>query len=351
MKLASIFSALEEAGGIEQLLIHTGQHYDPELKEVFFSELRLPHPVVQLEVGSGSHGEQTGKALIGLERAFLDSQPQLVVVFGDVNSTLAGALAAVKLGIDVCHVEAGLRSFDWTMPEEHNRRLTDHISTLLLTHSSEADANLAAEGIGEDRIELVGNTMVDTLLVNIERARMLKEWRRLGVDPGEFVLVTLHRPALVDDPRLLRETMEALGVLSKWKPVVFAAHPRTAARLGEGVLVPSGVRLLPPLPYGSFLSLELAAAAVVTDSGGVQEETTALGVRCFTLRENTERHVTITSGTNTLLGLNPSRLREIPGLVDAAPPPALPPLWDGRAGWRAARAIRRLLLAGQESEI
>ena len=346
MKVGPVYAALARDGRVRQRLVHTGQHYDPELNAVFFAELPLPTPDVRLDVGSGSHGAQTARALAGLEDVFLDPRPDLVVVAGDVNSTLAGALAAVKLDIPVCHVEAGLRSFDWSMPEEHNRRLTDHISTLLLTHSESANENLVTEGIRGDHIAFVGNTMIDSLHACLDSARTLEAWRDLGLERGGYVLVTLHRPSLVDSRELLAETLSALEIVSHTIPVVFPMHPRTRARLDEHRLeLPPGILATPPLPYHAFVSLEADAAAVVTDSGGVQEETTALGVRCFTLRENTERPVTVTQGTNVLLGLDPVRLRELPDLLDDTPVPVeAPPLWDGHAGSRAAKAIERLLL-------
>jgi UDP-N-acetylglucosamine 2-epimerase (non-hydrolysing) len=346
MKIAPVYAALAERGAIDQRLVHTGQHYDAEMKDVFFAELSLPRPHVELEVGSGSHAQQTARALVGLERAFVELRPDLVVVPGDVNSTLAAALAAVKLGIPVCHVEAGLRSFDPAMPEEHNRRLTDHLSALLLTHSASANENLAAEGIAADRVAFVGNTMIDTLLAHLAAARTLRACAEFGLEPGAYVLVTLHRPALVDDPALLAETLVALGTLSRELPVLLPAHPRTAARLDAlGLAPPSGARLTiaPALGYSDFLSLEADAAAVVTDSGGVQEETTALGVPCFTLRDGTERPVTVTHGTNTVLGLDPGRLLEVPRLLDRPRPARRPELWDGNAGERAAAAVERAL--------
>jgi UDP-N-acetylglucosamine 2-epimerase (non-hydrolysing) len=344
MKVAPVYAELERRGAVEQRLIHTGQHYDANVKDVFFAELPLPRPHVQLEVRSGMHGEQTAKALDGLERVFVDMRPDLVVVPGDVNSTLAGALAAVKLHIPVCHIEAGLRSFDWTMPEEHNRRLTDAVSTLLLTHSEEAEGNLVREGVDADRVAFVGNTMIDTLMDNLDEARALEACRQYGVEPGSYLLVTLHRPALVDNPELLRRVMAALEVIAADHDVVFPVHPRTRGRLETlGLAGRTRVRLVDPVPYRPFVSLQADAAGVVTDSGGVQEETTALGVPCFTLRDNTERPVTITDGTNVLLGLEPERLLEIPALLDAGTSGARPPLWDGRAGARAAGAIEELL--------
>jgi UDP-N-acetylglucosamine 2-epimerase (non-hydrolysing) len=344
MKVAPVYAELERRGMVEQRLIHTGQHYDANVKDVFFAELPLPRPHVQLEVRSGMHGEQTARALDGLERVFVDMRPDLVVVPGDVNSTLAGALAAVKLHIPVCHIEAGLRSFDWAMPEEHNRRLTDALSTLLLTHSEEAERNLVREGVDEERIAFVGNTMIDTLMANVEQARALESCREFGVEPGGYVLVTLHRPGLVDNPELLRRTMAALDVVAESLDVIFPVHPRTRGRLETlGLAQRTRVRLADPVSYRPFLSLQSDAAAVVTDSGGVQEETTALGVPCFTLRDNTERPVTVTLGTNVLLGLDPELLLEIPARLGAATSDARPPLWDGRAGERAAGAIEVLL--------
>jgi UDP-N-acetylglucosamine 2-epimerase (non-hydrolysing) len=346
MKVAPVYAELERRGTVEQRLIHTGQHYDRLVNDIFFAELPLPAPHVNLEVGSGSHGTQTGKALQGLEETFAELRPDLVLVAGDINSTLAGALAAVKLGIPVCHLEAGLRSFDWTMPEEHNRRLTDHVSSLLLTHSEDANENLHNEGIPPEIVAFVGNTMIDTLLANVDRARAIAEWRSLGLSQRRYVLVTLHRPALVDSPDLLARTIEGLGAIATTLPVVFPVHPRTSARLRDLGTIPENLLLIDPLPYGAFLSLQCGAAAIVTDSGGVQEEATALGIPCFTLRANTERPVTVTQGTNMLLGLDPSRLAEIPERLRHHRATVVPPRWDGLAGVRAADAIDLTLERG-----
>ena len=341
MKVAPVYAELERRGNVEHRLLHTGQDYDTMMKDVFFAELPLPRPHVALHTGSGSHGETTGRALIELEKTFDELKPDLVVVAGDVNSTLAGALAAVKLNLPVCHIESGLRSFDWTMPEEHNRRIADHLSTLLFTHSEEANANLASEGIPGDgqHVDFIGNTMIDTLRANEGAARSLEAWREFGLEPGGYVLVTLHRPSLVDQPDLLARTLAGLDEVAESLPVIFPVHPRTRRNL-EGA---TRVLLTEPLPYRQFLSLETEAAAVVTDSGGIQEETTVLQVPCFTLRANTERPITIELGTNTLLGLEPDRLREIPSLLSQPKPGEIPPLWDGRAGERAADAVERLL--------
>jgi UDP-N-acetylglucosamine 2-epimerase (non-hydrolysing) len=346
MKVAPVYAELERRGTIEQRLIHTGQHYDALVNDVFFSELPLPEPHVKLGIGSGLHGAQTARALERLEEVFVKMLPDLVLVPGDINSTLAGALAATKLGIPVCHLEAGLRSFDWSMPEEHNRRLTDHLSTLLLTHSEEANENLRGEGIPSEIVEFVGNTMIDTLLANVDHARASAAWRGIGLEQRGYVLVTLHRPALVDSDDRLRATLGGLEAIARELPVVFPVHPRTEARMRDLGVITEGLHVVPPLPYSAFLSLQCGAAAVVTDSGGVQEETTALGIPCFTLRDNTERPVTISHGTNTLLGLDPNRLAEVPQRLKRHRATVVPPLWDGLAGHRAADAIERTLQRG-----
>jgi len=351
MKAAPVLRALRAAApDTDPLLVHTGQHYDPEMSDVFLDQLGLPVPDVFLGVGSGTHAEQTARALVGVEGVLLEHEPALVVVPGDVNSTLAGALAAVKLGLPVAHLEAGLRSFDPTMPEEHNRRLTDHLSAVLFAHSQSAVDNLAAEGIVEG-VHLVGNTMIDSLLEHVETARARRPWDALGVEPGGYGLVTLHRPALVDDPELLRATVDALVELSAALPIVFPVHPRTLERLDAAGLreqvARSNMRLAKPLGYLEFLGLEAEARYVLTDSGGVQEETSALGVPCFTLRAGTERPVTIELGTNTLLGLDPNRISEIPALLERRRPAQEIPLWDGRAGERAADAIAQFVEASR----
>jgi UDP-N-acetylglucosamine 2-epimerase (non-hydrolysing) len=341
MKTAPVHRALGADPSVETLLVHTGQHYDTEMSDVFVRELGLPRPDVFLGVGSGSHAEQTARVLLGLEPVLADRRPGLVVVAGDVNSTLAAALAAAKLAIPVAHVEAGLRSFDPTMPEEHNRRLTDHLSSVLLAHSQSAVDNLDREDIDPGSVFLVGNTMIDSLLAHVEAARTRAPWVPVGVERGRYGLVTLHRPALVDDPELLAETVAALAELATEVPLVFPVHPRTRARLGGGEI--AGVRLVEPLGYIDFLGLEAEAQFVLTDSGGVQEETSALGVACFTLRDTTERPVTVELGTNVVLGARPDRIAEIPALL-AVPRPLQPiPLWDGRAGERAAAVLSSFL--------
>jgi UDP-N-acetylglucosamine 2-epimerase (non-hydrolysing) len=333
MKVAPVYAELERRGNLEQRLIHTGQHYDAIMKDVFFAELPLPRPHVALDA------QTTEAALIGLEGVFTELRPDLVIVAGDVNSTLAGAVAASKCGLAVCHIESGLRSGDWSMPEERNRVITDHLSTLLLTHSDDADKNLVAEALTA-RISFVGNTMIDTLRANEGAALELEAWREFGLEPGRYVLVTLHRPRLVDDPDLLARTIAALDHVAESLPVIFPVHPRTRKNLDGS----TRVLLTEPLPYRQFLSLEAKAAAVVTDSGGIQEETTVLRIPCFTLRENTERPITIELGTNTLLGLEPERLRELPTLLAEPKHGQIPPLWDGQAGERAAEEIERLVV-------
>jgi UDP-N-acetylglucosamine 2-epimerase (non-hydrolysing) len=333
MKVAPVYAELERRDNLEQRLIHTGQHYDAIMKDVFFAELPLPRPHVALDA------QTTEDALIGLEAVFTELRPDLVIVAGDVNSTLAGAVAASKCGLAVCHIESGLRSGDWSMPEERNRVITDHLSTLLLTHSDDADKNLVAEALTA-RISFVGNTMIDTLRANEGAALELEAWREFGLEPGRYVLVTLHRPRLVDDPDLLARTIAALDHVAESLPVIFPVHPRTRKNLDGS----TRVLLTEPLPYRQFLSLEAKAAAVVTDSGGIQEETTVLRIPCFTLRENTERPITIELGTNTLLGLEPERLRELPTLLAEPKHGQIPPLWDGQAGERAAEEIERLVV-------
>lgn len=345
VKTAPVIAALRErlpAG--RHAIVHTGQHYDRLMSEIFLDELGVPAPDHMLEVGSGSHAVQTARTMERLEPVLLEERPDLVVVPGDVNSTLAAVLTAVKLGIPVAHIESGLRSFDLTMPEEVNRIVADRFSELLFLHSEEAIENLRAEGIPEERAHLVGNTMIDTLVALEARFRDAAAAARLGVQPGAYLLVTLHRPALVDGP-LLAETVARLAALAAELPVVFPVHPRTRKTMESLDAGAPGLLLSEPLGYLDFLSLEADAAAVLTDSGGIQEETTYLGVPCFTLRDNTERPVTVRAGTNTLLGLDPAAIATIPASLanrpSAAPEP--PPLWDGHAADRIADVIAEKL--------
>ncbi len=346
VKMAPVIAALEDRPEITQRVVHTGQHYDERLSAEMLSDLGFPEPDVFLGVGSGPHGAQTARVLEAFERVLLDERPDLVCVGGDVNSTLAVTLAASKLGIQVAHVEAGLRSFDWTMPEEINRVLTDRMADLLFTHSPEAATNLAAEGIDGERVRFVGNTMIDSLRRFEGRAAARCPWRQVDVQRGEYVLVTLHRPSNVDEAGQLRRVVAALAALAATVPVVFPVHPRTVQRLRvEGLmsrLEAAGVRCLDPLGYLDFLGLEIGAAAIVTDSGGVQEEAAVLGVPCFTLRRNTERPVTITHGTNVLLGDDPAAIARIrPAALERRP--AIIEGWDGHAGQRVADVLAATL--------
>ncbi|HVC07569.1 MAG TPA: UDP-N-acetylglucosamine 2-epimerase (non-hydrolyzing) [Solirubrobacterales bacterium] len=321
-------------------IVHTGQHYDRLMSEVFLQELGVGAPDHMLEIGSGTHAQQTARTMERLEPVLAEERADLVIVPGDVNSTLAAALTAVKMGIPVAHIEAGLRSFDLTMPEEVNRIVADRFARHLFLHSETAIENLRAEGIPDERMHLVGNTMIDTLVALEDRFRAAGTAARLGLEAGSYALVTLHRPALVDGP-LLAETMAQLRALADQMPVVFPLHPRTRRALEEPRAECPGLTLVEPLGYLDFLSLLADAGAVLTDSGGIQEETTYLGVPCFTLRDNTERPITITAGTNTLLGLDPAAIAKIPAALAQRPPgrPDPPPLWDGHASERIAAVI------------
>jgi UDP-N-acetylglucosamine 2-epimerase (non-hydrolysing) len=346
VKMAPVMSEmrrrLPEAG---HLLIHTGQHYDRVMSEVLLQQLGVPEPDHMLDVGSASHAVQTARVMERLEPVLDLARPDLLLVPGDVNSTLAATLVAVKLGIPLAHVESGLRSFDRTMPEEINRIVADEFSDYLFVHSEEAVENLRAEGIADTRMHFVGNTMIDSLVAMEERFRRLEAAVSLGLTPGGYLLVTLHRPALVDGP-LMASVVTHLQRLSRELPVVFPVHPRTRKMMKLlGSISETQLRLIEPIPYLEFLSLEADAAAVLTDSGGVQEETTYLGVPCFTLRENTERPVTVRAGTNTLLGLDPSRIDEIlPSLAQPKMPLEAPPLWDGRAAERASEVLQAAVM-------
>jgi UDP-N-acetylglucosamine 2-epimerase (non-hydrolysing) len=345
VKVAPLFHALRDLPGLAPALLHTGQHYDRSLSDVFLEQLALPAPAHHLGVGSGTHAEQTAAVLVGTERVLLAAPPAALVVAGDVNSTLGAGLAAVKLGVPVVHLEAGLRSGDWTMPEEVNRVLVDRLADLLLVHSPDAVANLAREGIAADRVALVGNTMIDSLRRLLPAARATGVVGRLRLAAGGYALVTLHRPSLVDDPPRLSAVLDVLGALARELPVVFPLHPRTRAHLPDAARAVPGLHLLDPLDYLEFVALEESARLVVTDSGGVQEETSALGVPCLTYRTTTERPITIERGTNRLVGVEPAALAAAAREVLAAPPPAPQPipLWDGSAGVRAAAAVERLV--------
>ncbi|MGZ7005965.1 MAG: non-hydrolyzing UDP-N-acetylglucosamine 2-epimerase [Ilumatobacteraceae bacterium] len=340
MKVKPVIDALEQRG-VQVTLVHTGQHYDPAMSDVFFDELGIRSPDVHLGVGSGTHAEQTARVMIGFEAVVEERNPDWVVVAGDVNSTLACALVGAKAGTFVAHVEAGLRSRDWSMPEEVNRVVTDRVSDLLFAPSADAVDNLRAEGYRSDQIVLAGNVMVDTLLSNLERALARPILSELGLTAKGYGVVTLHRPANVDDPQILRQLLAALGEISQTCPLLLPVHPRAAEQL-TAIGVPAGLRLIPPAGYLDFVALQNGARVVLTDSGGVQEETTVLGVPCVTLRDNTERPITVSEGTNHIAGREPSRIVEVTRSVLAHPSPARrPPLWDGHAADRIADAIVR----------
>ena len=344
MKVAPVMAALRPYTDIEQVLVHTGQHYDHGMSKVFFDDLGLPRPDYNLGVGSAPRVEQMAEIMSDFEPLCAELDPDVVTVVGDVNSTVACALVAADRGVTVAHVEAGLRSFDSSMPEEVNRVITDRLSDLLFTTEASANENLRREGITEDRIHFVGNVMIDSLLEHRERARALRTSERFDVEPNAYALVTLHRPSNVDERDALESIVHALAHLATELPVLFPVHPRTRQRLDGFDLLPllGGVRLLDPLGYLEFLGLMDMARVVLTDSGGIQEETTALGVQCLTLRHNTERPVTIEQGTNRLVELN------VDSIVRAALysvnggwkcRQSLPELWDGKAGQRIARVL------------
>ena len=361
MKASPVMAALQRCRGLSQMLVHTGQHYDLKMSGVFFDELSLPKPDVNLEVGSASHASQTAQIMLRLEEVLLDRRPDLVLVYGDVNSTLAAALVCVKLGIPIGHVEAGLRSFDRTMPEEINRLLTDQVADLLFTPSADADDNLAREGVPGERIHRVGNVMIDTLVSLLPLAEQQWDARLASTVPRQYALVTLHRPSNVDEPASLSRTVEALVRISQRVPVLFPVHPRTRARLDSSSLniaeyrrssgvrgrdrgAGTGLHLMEPLGYLGFLALMRHAALVITDSGGVQEETTFLGIPCLTVRENTERPITVVLGTNTVVGQDAERLyHEVDRVLKGEGKRGqVPPLWDGHAADRIAEIVARV---------
>jgi len=341
MKAAPVMRALAKYCHVRQTLVHTGQHYDLNMSGVFFQELELPSPDVNLLVGSGSHAKQTAEIMTRFEAVVLDLKPDLVLVYGDVNSALAAALVCSKLLVRVGHVEAGLRSFDRTMPEEVNRILTDRISDLLFTPSEDANRNLAAEGVPPQNVHWVGNVMIDKLVHNLPKTEAITHQL-----PDKFALLTLHRPSNVDDIPWLAELLSALGKIGERTTVLFPIHPRTRKRIEEGglsQLANGSLRFLEPLPYIPFLALQRRASFVITDSGGIQEETTFLGVPCITVRENTERPVTVTQGTNTLVGRDPNRVSmEVERILaghNGHCRGRVPEFWDGHAAERIAQII------------
>jgi UDP-N-acetylglucosamine 2-epimerase (non-hydrolysing) len=341
VKVAPVFSALAERDGVRQTLVHTGQHYDVNMSDVFFRQLGIPQADVNLEVGSGSHAKQTAEIMTRIEPVLLSRRPDLVLVYGDVNSTVAAALVCAKLLIPVGHVEAGLRSFDRTMPEEVNRVITDQISSVLFTPSEDANENLAREGIAAGRIHFVGNVMIDSLVRLLPAATKPADLQI----PQKYALVTLHRPANVDDGAWFKEMLAALDDVSRDLPVIFPVHPRTRERIasvGNGKHS-NGFLLCDPVPYLEFLYLQKSATVVITDSGGIQEETTYLGVPCLTVRENTERPVTVELGTNVLVGRNLGRMRrEVAEILRGKTKNAtIPPFWDAHTAERLAGIICR----------
>jgi UDP-N-acetylglucosamine 2-epimerase (non-hydrolysing) len=339
MKVAPVLHALEKRSGVKQTIVHTGQHYDTNMSDVFFQELGIAAPDVNLNVGSGSHARQTAEIMARFEPIVIEKRPDIVLVYGDVNSTVAAALVSAKLGVRVGHVEAGLRSFDWTMPEEINRVVTDRLADLLFTPSEDGNINLMREGVPAEKIHQVGNVMIDSL-VRILPAAMRYPMNGL---PDRYALVTLHRPSNVDDSETLVEILGSLLNVSRELAVVFPVHPRTRQRIIDSGLKLESLHLLEPLPYIEFLALQRRAAVVITDSGGIQEETTFLGVPCLTVRNNTERPVTVTIGTNVLVGQDKGALAiELSKIISGkAKTGAIPDLWDGHAGERIADILQR----------
>ena len=341
MKVAPVLDALA-ARRIDTVLVHTGQHYDPAMSDVFFEDLGIRPPDHHLGVGSGSHAQQTAAVMSAFEPLVHELRPEVVLVPGDVNGTMACALVGAKAGCLVGHIEAGLRSRDWAMPEEVNRVVADRVSDLLFAPSADAAENLKAEGYREDQIHLVGNVMVDTLLVNVDRARLRPTLGDLGLEPGAYGVVTLHRPSNVDDAERLGRLMSTLAEVAEKVPLVLPAHPRAAADIVAANLS-ACLRVIEPLGYLDFLALQAGAAVALTDSGGVQEETTVLGVPCLTLRDNTERPITVLEGTNRVVGMD--RAKILAGVEDALNGRVdrrRPALWDGKAGERIAEVLDRL---------
>ena len=340
MKAAPVLRAIQNTGK-KQTLVHTGQHYDVNMSDVFFQELKIPAPDVNLAVGSGSHAQQTAEIMARFEVVVQQRKPDVVLVYGDVNSTVAAALVCAKLLVPVGHVEAGLRSFDRTMPEEINRLVTDQLSEILFTPSADGDTNLLREGIAREKIHLVGNVMIDTLVRLLPLATQAK---KNGL-PRQYALVTLHRPANVDDPQMLKKILTSMLALNKDLPVIFPVHPRTRQAIRQFGLETDGIRITDPVSYLEFLALQCRATVVITDSGGIQEETTYLGIPCLTARANTERPVTVEIGTNILIGDDMEKLRTetLNVLNGRGKKGSVPPLWDGHASERIASILTNRL--------
>jgi UDP-N-acetylglucosamine 2-epimerase (non-hydrolysing) len=342
MKVAPLVAALSACKDtVEQLLVHTGQHYDYQMSRIFFEELEMPQPDEYLNSGSGTHAEQTARVMLAFEPFVLKHKPDWMVVVGDVNSTLACALVCAKLNVPVAHVEAGLRSGDRSMPEEINRLLTDQIADLLFTPSLDANDNLLREGIDPAKIHFVGNIMIDSLVKMLPTARARNTVERFGLRRGEYTLVTLHRPSNVDVPETLAEIVAALRELARNRPILFPAHPRTQARITQLGLQTGDMRMIEPLGYLDFLCLMDSSGMVLTDSGGIQEETTYLGIPCLTVRSTTERPITITQGTNHLVASNRLAILAAVNQLEqgGAQPPRPIHLWDGCTAGRIARVL------------
>lgn len=345
MKIAPLYHALKQEPWAHPIIVHTGQHYDLNMSDTFFEDLALPKPDIYLGVGSGTHAEQTGRVMMAYEKVLLESRPDLVVVVGDVNSTMATTIAAVKLSVKVAHLEAGLRSFDRTMPEEINRIVTDTLADILWTPSPDADENLIAEGVNRDKIHCVGNIMIDSLEMMRPKIENDKACKRVGLNKGDFGIVTLHRPANVDDHQTLQHICDLFISISKKIPFVFPVHPRTFKNLNQNNLMAAlkaqkNIFLLEPLNYISFMNLVFNCRLAVTDSGGIQEETTYLGIPCLTMRPNTERPITVEQGTNQLCTVD-----NLENLIDdilngKAPKGTVPDLWDGRTAARIVKQLR-----------
>lgn len=327
-------------------LIHTGQHYDPKMSKLFFDDLKMAEPDIYLGIGSGTHAEQTGKIMIELERIFAQQRPDMVVVFGDVNSTMAGAICAAKMVIPVAHVEAGLRSFDHAMPEEINRIVTDRLSSVLFTSEPSGAKNLLKEGVESDKIYHVGNIMIDSLVASLELAASADILERIGIRKGEYACMTLHRPSNVDNPDNLRALMNMVSNITSKLPIVFPCHPRTRKEMAalSNSPEPAGLKLIEPLGYIDFLRLQSSAKFVLTDSGGIQEETTYLGIPCITMRESTERPVTVDVGTNILTGPDPEKVLEVIDdiLAGKAKKGRIPEFWDGQTAVRIADTLEKV---------